>query len=171
MKTEGLPAGQANLVARKPGRWVQFLVGPVTETAKVAQGLNHALGGVGVIALTGNLGSGKTTFTQYLSRELGIEEAVVSPTFTLIHDHLRPDGGSFIHGDFYRLTVEEIRRLGITDYFDQPKTLTVVEWADRLASLFPPTTLWLNFELGTKHRLITATSDDPLFWANFRAKL
>jgi tRNA threonylcarbamoyladenosine biosynthesis protein TsaE len=92
-----------------------------------------------VIALMGDLGTGKTTLTKAIARGLGVEGAVVSPTFTLINEY----GGGRLplyHFDVYRLAGEDVYeafdQLGWEDYF-YGKGVCVVEWADVIEEVIP----------------------------------
>ncbi len=87
--------------------------------------------------LIGQLGAGKTTLTQGIVAGRGAAHAddVSSPTYTLIHEY--GDPVSVYHVDLYRLdTLEEVRRLGIEDLFDQP-ALVLIEWGERFPALMP----------------------------------
>ncbi len=90
-----------------------------------------------VVALTGDLGAGKTTLSQGIveGRKAARSEDVSSPTFTLIHEYGQPV--SVYHIDLYRLeTAEQARRLGLEDIFDQD-ALVLLEWGDRFPELLP----------------------------------
>lgn len=84
-----------------------------------------------VIALTGDLGAGKTQLVKGIARGIGVTDRVHSPTFTLINEY----GGGRLplsHLDLYRLeTREQIVGAGLEEYFDCPKGVVVVEWAER----------------------------------------
>ena len=102
------------------------------------------------LALYGDLGAGKTTFTQTLGEILGIGEDVTSPTFVIMkryqttHDTFR----SLIHIDAYRLnTPEELLVLGFPDWVKEDHTLVVIEWADKVESLLPESSTRLQFTL------------------------
>ncbi|MGA2246892.1 MAG: tRNA (adenosine(37)-N6)-threonylcarbamoyltransferase complex ATPase subunit type 1 TsaE [Verrucomicrobiota bacterium] len=85
-----------------------------------------------VIALTGDLGAGKTQFVKGLARGLGIASRVHSPTFTLVNEY---DGGrlKLFHLDLYRLeTREQILSAGIEEFL-RPAGVTVIEWAERIS--------------------------------------
>lgn len=107
------------------------------ETREVGRRLATLLPRHAVVALTGDLGAGKTTLSQGIveGRKVARAEEVSSPTFTLIHEYGEPV--SVYHIDLYRLaTVEEARRLGLEDLFDQD-ALVLVEWGDRFPELLP----------------------------------
>jgi tRNA threonylcarbamoyladenosine biosynthesis protein TsaE len=87
-----------------------------------------------VIALSGELGAGKTQFVKGVARGLGISARVHSPTFTLVTEY---DGGSLklFHLDLYRLeTREQILSAGLNDFL-QPDGVAVIEWAERLGTV------------------------------------
>ncbi|MDR2889281.1 MAG: tRNA (adenosine(37)-N6)-threonylcarbamoyltransferase complex ATPase subunit type 1 TsaE [Lachnospiraceae bacterium] len=89
-----------------------------------------------VFALIGDLGCGKTVFTQGVAAGLGIEEAVVSPTFTILQEY---EGGRmpFYHYDVYRIgDVEEMDEIGYDDYV-YGKGLCLIEWAGLIESILP----------------------------------
>ena len=89
-----------------------------------------------LLLLIGPLGAGKTTFTQFLGRELGSSAQISSPTYTLIHEYPTPEG-VLVHIDAYRLpSAEALFGLGLEDYLDRAR-LVVVEWGERLLKHFP----------------------------------
>ncbi len=93
-----------------------------------------------VLALYGDLGSGKTAFTKGIARALGVENGVTSPTFVIekIYALAHPAFDRLIHIDAYRLErPEELRALGWDDIVSDPRNLIVVEWADRVEPLIP----------------------------------
>lgn len=101
-----------------------------------------------VVALVGDLGSGKTTFVQGIANALGIEEPVTSPTFVLWHQYeTKNERFPLLHHlDLYRLESEnEVLGLGLQELFSQPDGLVIVEWADKFESLFPEKTVWVTF--------------------------
>ena len=89
-----------------------------------------------VISLVGDLGVGKTVFTQGLAKGLGITEPVNSPTFTIVQVY---DGGRlpFYHFDVYRIgDIEEMDEIGYEDYF-YGEGVCLIEWADLIRELLP----------------------------------
>jgi tRNA threonylcarbamoyladenosine biosynthesis protein TsaE len=98
------------------------------------------------LALAGDLGSGKTTFTQGLARGLGVRAAVTSPTFTLINQYRTADGRLLQHVDCYRLSNAplEMWDVGLGDLF-AGGDIVVIEWADRISGLLPDDYLEITF--------------------------
>ena len=138
----------------------------ILETASAAQ--TQALGARlaqrlqpgDVLALAGDLGAGKTAFTQGLARGLGISRPVTSPTFTLINQYRTPDGSILQHVDCYRLVNAplEMWHAGLADLFDGDN-IVVIEWADRIPGLLPEEHLEINFTyLGEGRRRLCLTA-------------
>jgi len=111
-----------------------------------------------VIALKGDLGSGKTTFIQGLAAGLGVKENVLSPTFVIQKDFplsLKKYKNLF-HIDAYRLKKsEELLELGFSDLIKNPENIIVIEWADKVKELLPKDIIKINFKnLGENKRKI-----------------
>jgi tRNA threonylcarbamoyladenosine biosynthesis protein TsaE len=122
-----------------------FISNSADETAQLGRNRASSLQGGDVIALAGDLGTGKTQFVKGLVAGLGSEAAVTSPTFTLLHEY---GGGrlTVYHFDFYRLENQAAAlRLGLDDYFFGDG-VSVIEWANRFRDLIPPHANWLTFE-------------------------
>lgn len=101
-----------------------------------------------VVALDGDLGAGKTQMVQWIGRALGLEEAITSPTFDLIHRY-ETDQGPLYHLDLYRLEVpEEIEDLNYEEAFYPTEGWTFVEWPERARDYLPPNTIWLSIQKG-----------------------
>jgi tRNA threonylcarbamoyladenosine biosynthesis protein TsaE len=102
-----------------------------------------------VVALSGELGAGKTVFAKGVARALGVVEAVVSPTFTLVREY--EGSAPFVHVDVYRLDhLQELHDVGFDELVGGPSVL-VVEWGDRVSALLPVERL---------NVLLTAGDDD-----------
>ncbi len=112
-----------------------------------------------ILALEGELGSGKTTFINGFSKVFSIREKILSPTFVLIHKHEIADSQFKIlyHIDAYRLNLEkDLLKLGIEKIFANPKNIVLIEWADRVKKAIPKNAIWLHFDhLEKEKRKIT----------------
>ena len=128
------------------------------ETYALAKSLGEQAVPGTVYTLTGDLGVGKTVFAQGLARGLGIEEAVGSPTFTIVQVY---DEGRlpFYHFDVYRIgDIEEMAEIGYEDYF-YGDGVCLVEWAELIEELLPKNRVALliekDLEKGFDYRRIT----------------
>ena len=98
-----------------------------------------------IIALIGDLGTGKTALTKYIAEGLGIKEEVISPTFTIVREY-RSGRLPLFHFDVYRLSgPEEFIDAGAEDYLED-SGLSVIEWADIVADALPADALLINIE-------------------------
>jgi tRNA threonylcarbamoyladenosine biosynthesis protein TsaE len=130
----------------------------VKDTHKLARHLLKQLPGPQILALHGDLGSGKTCFVQGLAAALGVDRPVTSPTFTLVHEYRGTR--SLVHVDLYRLRDSlDALMLGLEEYFESDG-ITAIEWADRAEDIFPPQTIHISFQTMTSShsRQITITS-------------
>lgn len=108
-----------------------------------------------VVCLEGDLGAGKTTFTQGLASALEVSGRVTSPTFCLVQEH-RGKNVLLVHMDLYRLSSEsDVLTIGWEDYLDEGAIL-VVEWPERAGSLIPENAKHIVFTHleGEEHRRI-----------------
>lgn len=102
-----------------------------------------------VIALTGDLGAGKTTLTKSIAKGLGIEDVITSPTFTIVKEY-ETGRLPLYHFDVYRIgDIDEMYELGYEEYFFG-QGVCVVEWADLIDEIMPEDTLRINIEYGEK---------------------
>ena len=121
-----------------------FEVDSVEETWGLAKRLAAALKPGDIVCLEGDLGAGKTTFTQGLAAALGVPGRVTSPTFCIVQEHRRPGlpnlpilPNLLVHMDLYRLHGEDdVIAIGWEDYLAEGAIL-VVEWPERAGSLIP----------------------------------
>src|SRR5687768_5836832 len=126
------------------------------ETAAVGKRLAATLGAGDVVALTGELGAGKTCFVQGLVRGLGVEGRATSPTFVLVNEYR---GRLPVHHvDAYRTaSLTELIDLGLLDLMGGDG-VTLIEWADRAEPLLPARTVRVRIEgLCDEPRAITIT--------------
>lgn len=109
------------------------------ETRQFGEALARELKAGDILALVGDLGTGKTTLTKYIARELGIMQAITSPTFTIICEYTEGRLPLY-HFDVYRLnSVDEMLELGYEEYFFGDG-VCIVEWADKIEELLPENT-------------------------------
>ena len=100
-----------------------------------------------VIAFSGELGAGKTTFIQALCRELGVESEVTSPTFALVNEYFTSSGESVFHFDLYRIEDQgELFDLGYEEYF-YSGSRCFIEWPERADELIPGDALRVRIEV------------------------
>jgi tRNA threonylcarbamoyladenosine biosynthesis protein TsaE len=136
-----------------------FISNSPAETEAIGRQLAEDVDGGSVLALKGELGSGKTLFTKGLVAGLGSTAVVTSPTFTIVHEY---QGGRLpvYHFDFFRLENREAAaRLGLDDYFFG-EGLSVIEWADRFADLVPEQARWISFKIKSERRRAIALLED-----------
>jgi len=107
--------------------------------------LGGKLGPGDVVALTGELGAGKTTLAKAIAEGLGVTETVTSPTFVLACEY-KTGRLPFYHIDLYRLeSLGEMDDIGLDEYL-YGSGVTVVEWADRALGLLPENTIWIGLD-------------------------
>jgi len=139
-----------------------FRLSDAQATRSLGVRLGESLRAGSVILLEGDLGAGKTTLVQGIGAGLGIADAIVSPTFTLINEY--PEGRvPLYHLDLYRLDSEAAAALNLESYWDgveMPLGIVAIEWADRLPYL-PDSYLHLNLtylsEGGRQAQLISVS--------------
>lgn len=112
------------------------------ETYEAAKAYAKTLKGGEVLALTGDLGAGKTVFAKGLAAGLAIAEEISSPTFQIVKEY---EGRLHLnHFDFYRLEdAAELREIGFLEYTENGG-VTVVEWADLFPGHLPARTIWIR---------------------------
>ena len=115
-------------------------------TVAYAQKLAEEIKQGQTIALSGELGAGKSFLARALMRALGVaDEALPSPTFALIQTY-DGKGCQVAHMDWYRLDdAGEIEMLGVRDYFEPP-WITLIEWPERAPSILPPDTIRIELK-------------------------
>ncbi len=114
------------------------------DTRALAREIAAQLHGGEVIALNGDLGSGKTTFTQYLAQELGVTQHVNSPTFVIMKQYhaYKPPIHTLVHVDAYRLTsADELDQIGIDQHIGKAHAVVVIEWAEKVREALEKVTL------------------------------
>jgi tRNA threonylcarbamoyladenosine biosynthesis protein TsaE len=120
------------------------------EARRFAAGLSPAQDHATLVTLSGELGAGKTSFTQGMAQALGISETITSPTFVLEKSYALEDRpfARMIHIDAYRLEGEKsLTPLGFEDLYADPASLIVLEWPELVASQLPKADHALTFSV------------------------
>ncbi len=118
--------------------------------ARWGEAFGKSLARPAVIAISGELGAGKTTLIRAIAVGLGVHESVTSPTFALVHRYTGAQG-SVYHIDAYRIKPREVPDLGIDDMLAEQDAVVLIEWPERLGEWLP--------DLARRIRL--AYADDP----------
>ncbi len=115
------------------------------ETILLGERIGKSLKAGDIVALSGELGAGKTTLIQGIAKGLGIRDWVTSPTFTIINEFKgRID---LYHVDLYRIDrMEDALDVEIEEYFTKGG-VTVIEWAEKIKPLLPDNTIEINIEI------------------------
>jgi tRNA threonylcarbamoyladenosine biosynthesis protein TsaE len=115
-----------------------------------------------VLAISGDLGAGKTTFMQAFAKQLGITESVISPTYVIMKRYVVPEEDvevfkTLVHMDVYRIDdVSEMSPLRFEEVLAEEGSVVCIEWAEKIMELLPPHTLSMNIEsTGENSREIT----------------
>lgn len=117
------------------------------DTRTLGLRIAEAAGPGDVVALIGDLGTGKTALTRYIAEGLGVRETISSPTFTIVKEY-RSGRMPLYHFDVYRLeSGEELLDIGAEDMLDGDG-LCVIEWADKTADVIPAEALLIRLEYG-----------------------
>ncbi len=134
------------------------------DTLKIARALGEILVPGDVVALTGELGAGKTVFCKGVGEALGISPArIVSPSFTIVTEH--PGSVALCHVDVYRLSSEaEALDIGLDEILSGDR-VCVVEWAEKIRFLLPNECIRVTFLIsgGDRRILSVDAPDDPRF--------
>lgn len=110
----------------------------VAAHRRFGRSIGEVLRGGDIVALHGELGAGKTTLVNAIGHAMGVED-ISSPSFGIIHEHVRSDGGRFLHVDAYRLGgTDELIDLGWDEWAGDANTIVCVEWAERVGQLLWP---------------------------------
>jgi tRNA threonylcarbamoyladenosine biosynthesis protein TsaE len=133
------------------------------QTRRLGMRLGALLMPGDLVCLQGELGSGKTTLVQGMARGWGAMDEVSSPTFVLVNDYRKSDGGHFFHLDAYRIeSAGEAEELDLDGMLLQGPL--VVEWPERVDSALPPERLWAWLEYDAEeHRSLRFTAQGDRF--------
>lgn len=129
------------------------------ETRKIASILASKLKHGDIVILSGNLGSGKTKFTEGFLSYWGLEDEISSPTFTIVNEHHK-DNTNIYHLDVYRLNdLDEFYSIGGTEYF--LNGICVIEWGEIIEDILPQNYIKISFSKDD--------NDENIRYLNFKA--
>ena len=133
------------------------------ETILLAQELAKKSKPGDILALSGQLGSGKTVFARGFCSFFGVTEAVTSPTYVVMKEYrLRKASNGvskIIHVDSYR--IDEADSIGLSDYFQEKNVIILIEWPEKIIYSLPPSIKKIKFQyLGDSHRKISYKKND-----------
>ena len=135
------------------------------DTKRVAEQLVKHLKKGQVICLIGDLGAGKTTFTQFLCEALKVDDYVTSPTFNLMNTYngiLNGDPIEIHHFDVYRIfDADEMLEIGFDDFL-YGDGLCIVEWANQVVDLIPDNSIWITLKLTLDNKRVLTIVGKPI---------
>ena len=141
---------------------IERTLATLADTKRVAEILAAQVSCGDVLALSGEVGTGKTTFAQFfIASLLATPESITSPTFTLIQCYETTRGFALLHADLYRLNhVGELAELGLEEAFENHASL--IEWPEIAAAILPKNTLYitLTHEAGDSRRMSLYSADE-----------
>ncbi len=137
------------------------------ETFEIGKSLAQEVKKGSIICLNGDLGVGKTVFTQGFATGLGITESINSPTFTIVQEYLEEETSakfSFYHFDVYRIgDITEMDEIGYEDYF-YGEGVCLIEWAELITEIIPENAIYVtiekDLEKGFDYRKITLKTSE-----------
>ncbi len=141
------------------------------DTKRVAEQLIKHLKKGQVICLIGDLGAGKTTFTQFLCEALKVDDYVTSPTFNLMNTYngiLNGDPIEIHHFDVYRIfDADEMLEIGFDDFL-YGDGLCIVEWANQVMDLIPENSIWITLKLTLENKRVLTIVGKPIEEGEFQ---
>lgn len=142
----------------------------LSDLRKFAEKTAASLRGGEILALSGNLGAGKTTFTKMLLAARGVRKKASSPTFVLMLPYKDRHGCTIYHMDLYRVRgYKEVAALGIEDLWGKKNSVFVIEWAEKISRRLPRKTIRLNFKVHGTDRKIYIKNASKEFSKNIGA--
>lgn len=122
-----------------------FISKSESDTLNFAKQLASKLDKKDIVVLTGELGSGKTKFTEGFLGFFGLEEEISSPTFTIVNEYNSESGLNIYHFDVYRLSdTEEFYAIGGEEYFENG--ICIIEWGELILDALPKDYIHITFE-------------------------
>ena len=133
-----------------------LLAKSLTDLPGISRSILQDLPDERIFAFDGKMGAGKTTLIKAFSKELGVDDVVASPTFSLVNEYTNNAGDSFFHFDFYRIEkIEEVYDIGYEEYF-YSGDYCFIEWPELVTGLLPAEYVMVKIEVaGNEERIIS----------------
>jgi len=123
---------------------MKYKIQNIEQTKKLANDFAAKLKGGEVVLLNGDLGAGKTTFTQFVFKALGVKDVVNSPTFAILKSY---QGKFFLHHfDTYRITTEEAIESGFDEILEEKESVKFIEWSENIKELLLEKCIVINIK-------------------------
>ena len=129
----------------------KYIVNTLEQTKDLAEQFANGLKIGDIVLLSGDLGAGKTTFTQFVFKHLGVEGVVNSPTFAVLKTY-NARGVELNHFDAYRINTAEAIECGFDEVISAREGITVIEWSQNIAELLPSDCIKINITLNADAR-------------------
>ncbi len=122
-----------------------FITNSFEETQQLGKDIAQKIKYGGILALYGDLGSGKTTFVQGLAKGLGIRQKIISPTFIISRKYDSKER-SFYHIDLYRIGEKsDIENIGLSEIINDKSNIAAIEWPEKIENLLPKNSIRIYF--------------------------
>jgi tRNA threonylcarbamoyladenosine biosynthesis protein TsaE len=132
----------------------EYLLASLDDSMNAAKWLLENIGHHKIIRLDGEMGAGKTTLIKSIGAQLGVQQVVNSPTFSIVNEYETISGETIFHFDCYRIeSINEALEIGIPEYFDSGNRC-FIEWAENIALLLPDDTVVIKIFVDEKHQRI-----------------
>jgi len=132
---------------------VELRTQQLEDLPRIAQEILALKGKEQILAFSGEMGAGKTTLISAICNSLKVQDAISSPTYSLVNEYLRENGEKVYHFDFYRIdSEEEAMDMGVEDYFESG-ALCLVEWPEKIENLLPENYIHVKISLQKTERI------------------
>ncbi|MBO5910192.1 MAG: tRNA (adenosine(37)-N6)-threonylcarbamoyltransferase complex ATPase subunit type 1 TsaE [Clostridia bacterium] len=135
---------------------MKIIVRNLEQTQKLAIEFANTLRVGDIVLLSGDLGAGKTTFTQFVFKHLGVQGVVNSPTFAVLKTY-EANGITLNHFDTYRINTAEAIECGFDEVISSGEGITFIEWSENIKELLPSDCIKVNIALIDNNRQFEIT--------------
>ncbi|MCC6838335.1 MAG: tRNA (adenosine(37)-N6)-threonylcarbamoyltransferase complex ATPase subunit type 1 TsaE [Bacteroidia bacterium] len=133
----------------------QIKINNTSELQSAAQEFIKICSGKKIFAFTGNMGAGKTTFIKAICEQMGVQDTISSPTFSIVNEYRTSKGEKIFHFDFYRIKAEnEAFDMGYEDYL-YSNAYSFIEWPEKIESLIPVEAVKVSILVDKETRIVS----------------